>query len=116
MLRDRFRIPRPGETEIKVEDGLGITIDHARIGSATTSDGANHFRFVGPGGPLADDGLDLAFTASERAPLTTGAACAGAAAAGGRRVPTGLLVGAAAALAFVLAAIVVLVQRRRRRR
>lgn len=74
QLRDRFRIPRPGETEVKVEDGLGITIHHARVGRA--DDPTHDYRFVGPGGPLTDDGLDLAFTASDKAPLTDDATCA----------------------------------------
>lgn len=112
-VRDRFRIPRPGETEVKVEDGPGITIHHARVGTASTSDGANEYRFVGPGGPLADDGLDLAFTAGDGAPRTADGACAGVPAH--RPFPRGLIVGAAAVLAFVLAGVVVVVRRRARR-
>ena len=33
-LRDRYRMPNPGETEVKIEDGLGVTIDRSRIGGA----------------------------------------------------------------------------------
>nr|MBA3821257.1 hypothetical protein [Deltaproteobacteria bacterium] len=55
-LRDRFRVPRPGETEVKLEDGPGIRIDRARIGAL--ADVAGEFKFVGPGGPLADAGLE----------------------------------------------------------
>lgn len=77
LLRDRFRVPRPGETEVKVEDGPGIAITHTHVGSA--ADPGHDYRFAGPGGPFADDGLDLAFTASDTAPLTSDGTCTGAA-------------------------------------
>lgn len=114
-IRDRFRIPRPGETEVKVEDRSGITVHHTRIGAAAAGDGAHQFRFVGPGGPLAEDGLDLAFTVGDEAPLATDGTCAGASTPERRAIPTAVILGAAAVLAFVLAAGVVLVQRRRAR-
>ena len=83
LLRDRFRVPKPGETEVRVEDGPGITIEHARIG---TSDAlANDFKFVGPGGPLSDDGLHVAFVASDQAPRS--GECAGATTPTEDRVP-----------------------------
>jgi len=97
-LRDRFRLPRPGETEVKIDDGLGITIHRARIGRI--EDPARDYRFVGPGGPLADEGLDVSFTASERAPLTDDATCAPAAAS--RRAPAPLVIAAMLALASAL--------------
>ena len=65
-VRDQFRIARPGETEIKVEDSPGTTITRARVGGA--DDPAHDFRFAGPGGPLSDDGLDLQYTATSTAP------------------------------------------------
>jgi hypothetical protein len=87
QLRDRFRLLRPGETEVKVEDSPGITIEHARIGPA--DDPSHDYRFVGPGGPVADDGLDLVFTAGAKAPVG-GEGCKAAAAAappsGGLRI------------------------------
>jgi hypothetical protein len=70
-LRDRFRIARPGETEVRVEDSLGVTIGSAHVGAV--DDASHDFKFVGPGGPLADDGLDLAFDADDRA--LRGGAC-----------------------------------------
>lgn len=109
-LHDRFRIARPGETEVKVESGPGIQIERARIGIANDPTWA--YRFVGPGGPLSDDGLDLAFVASDAAPLGGDGGCNAASPA--RGLPTWLVVGSAAILGCVLAAIVVLVQRRRR--
>jgi hypothetical protein len=68
LLRDRFRVPKPGETELLVDDGPGIRIDRARIGAATAM--SHDFKFVGPGGPLGDDGLDLVFTADDRAQMS----------------------------------------------
>jgi len=83
LLRDRFRVPKPGETEVRVEDGPGITVEHARIG---TSDAlANDFKFVGPGGPLSDDGLEVAFVASDKAPRS--GECVGTATANAARAP-----------------------------
>jgi hypothetical protein len=76
-LRDHLALPRPGETEVKIEDSLGVTIERARVGPA--NDPSMDYRFVGAGGPLADPGVDLAFTASDRAAVTADAICAGAA-------------------------------------
>ncbi|HEY5934282.1 MAG TPA: hypothetical protein VIU61_06605 [Kofleriaceae bacterium] len=108
-VRDRYRIARPGETEVKVEDSPGITVHHARIGAA--DDPTHDYRFVGPGGPLSDDGLDVSFTAGEAAQIsgTCGTTTKP------RTIPTLAIVGAAAVLGFVLAAIVVLVRRHKRR-
>lgn len=113
-LHDRFRIPRPGETELKVEDAPGIAIERARIGTA--DDPGYDYKFAGPGGPISEDGLDLAFTASDKAPLTGGGSCAAPAPAGSKRVPTIIVIGAAAVIGFVLAGVITLVQRRKRRR
>jgi len=111
LVRDRYRVPKPGETELFVEDGLGIHVVHARIGSATAP--ANDFKFVGPGGPLSDDGLDLAFTAEATAPLATDGVCTGAPAPAPAGLPKGLVVAAAAVVAFVLALAITLLRRRR---
>jgi hypothetical protein len=81
QVRDRFRLLRPGETEVKVEDSPGIAIEHARVGPA--DDPSHDYRFVGPGGPVADDGLDLAFTVSAKAPVG-GEGCKAAAGATSR--------------------------------
>lgn len=111
-LRDRFRLARPGETEVKVEDSPGVTIAHARLGA--DEDMGYDYKVTGPGGPLQDDGLDLQFTASDKAMVTSDVICEGAAPR--RTLPAGAIVGAAAVTAFVLAGLVTLVQRRRRRR
>lgn len=67
-VRDRFRVPKPGETEVRVEDGLGIRVERARIGDASALN--NDFKFVGAGGPLAADGLDIIYVADDKAPLS----------------------------------------------
>jgi hypothetical protein len=112
-LRDHFRIPRPGETELKVEEAPGISIEHARVGGV--DDPGYDYRFAGPGGPLSDEGLDLAYTASDKAPRMADGSCAAATPVGKKRIPIVVLIGAAAVLGFLLAGIVVLVQRRQRR-
>ena len=72
-VRDQFRIPRPGETEVKVEDSPGVTVQRAHVGEA--DDPAHDFRFAGPGGPLADDGLTLEFTATDKTPTVPAGKC-----------------------------------------
>ncbi|HSK00436.1 MAG TPA: hypothetical protein VK932_04310, partial [Kofleriaceae bacterium] len=96
-LIDRFRVPRPGETEVKIEDSPGVRIERARIGDH--ADAGTGFRFVGPGGPLADHGLLLAFTAGDQALAPTDGVC-GAAAPGARHgPPAAAIAGAVAAIA-----------------
>lgn len=111
LLHDRFALERPGETEVKVEDSPGVKIDHARIG--VDDDLGLDYKIIGPGGPLADDGLDLQFTAGDKSVVASDAICGGAARE--RELPAGAIVGAAAVTAFVLAGITALVLRRRRR-
>ena len=111
LLRDDFRLERPGETEVKVEDSPGVAITATRIGGA--DDEANDYQLVGPSGALATDGLDLQFTAGDKAVVTTDAVCRGP--AHERALPTGAIAGAAAVAAVLLAGIVTLVRRRRRR-
>ncbi len=73
VVHDRFRIPHPGETEVKVEDAPGIAIERARVGPA--DDPSHDYRFAGPGGPLNDDGLELQFTAGPHSTVTADATC-----------------------------------------
>lgn len=102
-LIDRFRVPKPGETEVRVEDSPGITVNVAKIAGSDAL--ANDFKFVGPGGPLADEGLRVVFTAANSAPRE---GCAGAAPAKRSSGPPWLALGiaggvlATAGLAFVL--------------
>ncbi len=117
-LFDRFRVPRPGETEVKIEDSPGVRIERAKLGASTDPTGS--FRFVGPGGPLSDDGLELAFTAGAQAPILADGACS--AAGTGRGLGRGLgattavIAGAAVVLGGAAAGAAALVRRRRRRR
>lgn len=105
LVRDAFRIPRPGETEVKVEDSPGVTVSRARIGDA--DDARHDYRFVGAGGPLTDAGLEVEWTATAAAPLLPAGTCAepGAASASGTSwllalIAIGVL--AAGAIGFVL--------------
>lgn len=114
VLRDRFAVPRPGETEVKVEDSPGVSIEHARVGSA--DDPTYDYRFVGAGGPLEDEGLDLAFTAGDRAAVTADAICARAAEPAGRHgLVIALVVGGVAVIAAVAAWLLRRRHRERRR-
>lgn len=82
-LRDQFRIPRPGETEVLVEDSPGVTVTTARIGA--NDDPRHDWRFLGAGGPLSDEGLTLEWTATANAPaLPASTPCAAGAASSGR--------------------------------
>lgn len=83
LLRDRFRVPKPGETEVRVEDSQGIEVELARIGGADAL--MNDFKFVGPGGPLSDDGLRVAFVVTDKAPRS--GECTGATTVEADRVP-----------------------------
>jgi hypothetical protein len=112
LLRDDFRLERPGETEVKVEDSPGVAINATRIGGA--EDEANDYKLVGPSGALATDGLELQFTAGDKTVVTSDAVCRGP--AHERALPTSVIMGAAAVSAFLLAGFVTLMMRRRRRR
>jgi hypothetical protein len=115
-LFDRFRVPRPGETEVKIEDSPGVRIERAMVGEL--SDASGSFRFAGPGGPLSESGLLLAFAAGDQALVPADGACSAARAGAGTgagRPSAGAIAAAAAGLGCALAgAAAVLVLRRRR--
>jgi hypothetical protein len=115
IVRDRFRLPHPGETEVKVEDSPGVTIEHARVGNV--DDPSYDYRFAGGGGPFSDEGLDLAFTAGPRSTVTPDATCAGAAAvtASGSHV-LGYALAVVAVVAVVAVAVAAWLFRARRRK
>ena len=109
-LRDHFRLTRPGETEVKIDDSPGVTISRARIGRA--DDPGFDYRFAGPGGPLAEDGLDLRFEAGDRAAIAHDGICTSDdEPGGGHALLIGSVVGALAAGAVVG---VVLLRRRQK--
>ena len=114
LLRDRFRVPRPGETEVKVEDSVGVTIEHARVGPF--DDPGHDYKLVGPGGPLMDDGLDLAFTISSTAPQQDGACSSGVPATPEAGSRTMLLIGGGIGLVVLVLAGLAIVRRRKRAR
>jgi hypothetical protein len=116
VVRDRFRIAHPGETEVQVDDGPpGVTIETARVGSA--EDPTYDYRFVGPGGPIESEGLELVFFVAEQATASRDATCPGMASPratdGAGRTWLWLVILAALALATVVVA-ALLVHRRRR--
>ncbi len=108
-LRDGMRIDRPGETEVKIEDTPGVAVTRARIG--TLDDAARDYRFVGPGGPLADAGLDLAWSADASAPPLPPGTCS----APPRGVPRWLVIGLLPVLGALTAGFIVWRVRRRAR-
>jgi hypothetical protein len=112
-LRDQFRIPRPGETEVVVEDSPGVTVKTARIGA--NDDARRDWRFLGAGGPLSDEGLQVVWTSTEVTPgLPASAPCSASAAPSGQSSRLPFVVGA---LVVVCAAVAgILVARRARKR
>jgi hypothetical protein len=112
LVRDQFRIPRPGETEVKVEDSPGVSITKAHVGPA--DDPSHDFRFAGPGGPLSDDGLELVYAATDKTPTVPTGKCVPATAV---RKPVAawrtVVTIAALVIAIVAAGLIVWLRRRR---
>jgi hypothetical protein len=108
VLRDDFDLARPGETEVKVEDSPGVTIDGTRIGGA--EDEAHDYNLVGPSGALHTEGLELEFTAGDKAVMTADAVCRGPAAIPPR--PIAFVIGAVAAVGLIIAGLIKLIGRR----
>ncbi len=84
-LRDRFTVPRPGETEVYFEDAPGIAVVAATIGemSASTAAPASSvstprpmFRFAGAVPMLSEPGLSLELSVAPDAPGMRGGSCA----------------------------------------
>lgn len=57
LLRDAFALPRPGETEVLLEDGPGITLLETKLGAAPAR--GRLFRFAGAVPALAEPGLSF---------------------------------------------------------
>lgn len=108
-LWDRFALTPPGETEVKIEDQPGVTIDVARVGpEGGGGELISHTaKYEGHAAPLAD-GLRLIYTSTEP-PLADGR-CAAAKPSSSRPPRWTFALGA---LAAVLIAIAVTVRRRR---
>lgn len=80
-LRDRFSLPRPGETEVHLEDGPGISISSAAVGEHRFSGGL--VRFAGLVPAFGEPGLSLAFRAAPDAPRARDGVCDRQGGAGG---------------------------------
>jgi len=109
-LWDRFALTPPGETEVKIEDQPGITIDVARVGPEGGGGEliSHEAKYAGHAAPVAD-GLRLVYTATT-APLADGR-CPAAAQRSPSRTPRWPI--ALGALAAVVIAVVLTVRRRR---
>jgi hypothetical protein len=107
VLRDRFRLPNPGEVEVMVESAPGVTIERAHVGAQHGDD----ILLVGPGGPLAEDGFEVVFVAGDRAPVTGGCAVAEPS-----RASRAWLYALGGGVAVVASAVVFALRRRRAKR
>jgi hypothetical protein len=113
-LRDRFAVPRPGETEVRLEDGPGIRVLNATIGDASISEAL--FRFAGAVPALGEPGLRVEVAMAPDAPGMRGGTCAAEAGEGGRAGGTSGAVRWALPLAIALLALVGLWSWGRRKR
>ncbi len=77
QLFDRFRIPQPGETEVRIEESPGIRVTQSTLGP----DGEQNMldmKWMGGAGPAATDGIYLEFTAdSDAVAMSAGDDCPG---------------------------------------
>ncbi|MEZ4360654.1 MAG: hypothetical protein R3B48_10755 [Kofleriaceae bacterium] len=105
-LVDGFALPRPGETEVRLEAAPGVSIADASIGALRATDEV--FRFAGPAAALREPGLALAYLVDEAAGPLPERGCGGPREAPrGRGVPSWAwaLVGVFAALLGAFAAL-----------
>jgi hypothetical protein len=110
-LRDRVALPRPGETEVQLERGPGVTVTAASVGAVAPSE--HGFRFAGPTPQLREPGLRVAFRVAKDALSPRGADCADAPGGRTRRRREQLLGALVAGVALV--AVAIGLARRRRR-
>jgi hypothetical protein len=74
VLSDRFEVPRPGETELRVEPAPGIDIERSTLGA----DGRHsqlELKWLGGPGPLADLGYHLTYRVEPGSAGSSGGAC-----------------------------------------
>lgn len=75
-LHDRFRLPRPGETELHVQASPGISVTRSAVGPESRDVVRLAFQWHGSQVPLASEGYQLAFTvAPDAALLPAGGPC-----------------------------------------
>lgn len=117
VVHDRYRIPRPGETELRVQESPGITITRSALGADSAYTKLVH-EWQGNDGPMAQQGLVLDWDVDrEVAMLMPASECGGRAsvaqeAAPGRRAAVVVLVGLLIALG---AAVLVALKRKRQK-
>lgn len=102
IIHDRFEVPRPGETELRVEPAPGIDLGRSTLGT----DGRHsqlHFRWLGGPGPMAELGYHLDYRVEDGAVVASGGACSGPDAGGGGAPKTKIAAAVAAAIALLLA-------------
>jgi hypothetical protein len=112
LLRDRFVLPDPGETELSAEESPGVRITRSQLGSSRASPRRLDFRWMGGPGPAETQGYLLEFEVDPSLALFGGDGCdeVGAEESGG--IAPGLVAAAIGALGAAL----LLVRRARRRR
>jgi hypothetical protein len=116
VVQDDYPLSLPGETELKVETGLGVRIERIAVGGTPTV--GDDVRLNGPTTALSNEGWAVKLDIGAAAPAGGGTCGAGtavasrAAAGGGRGQWIWILAGAAAAA--VAGVVLVIVKRRRR--
>jgi hypothetical protein len=113
VLRDRFALMRPGETEIKIEDSLGIAVNKAALGSMQSAE--HDYRVAGAATVLASDGLVFDFSIGPDAPASPDGTCQSAT-AGRQGLPAILFIMCGALFAAIAAAITMYFHRRAQRK
>jgi hypothetical protein len=108
--RDRFTLPRPGETEVRIENSPGLTVSEATLGAITAVEGV--FRFAGQARALADPGLSFELRLGADAVAPRDGRCTATAAAA-TSSPRWLIAVAMAAAVVALAVASQLLRRRR---
>jgi hypothetical protein len=107
LLRDGFRIPDPGETELRIEESPGVRVTRSDLGgpeSLRPSAVRLDFRWRGGAGPAESHGYVLEFSVDPALATFDGGECTGP---GGARGATGQgrarwMLGGAAALAVAV--------------
>jgi hypothetical protein len=109
VLRDDYALPIPGETELKVDAGLGVKIERISLGDSAVN--GDEVKLRGVGGPLAEGWL-VKVAIGDAAPVGGGSCSAAAPVHKERAGRWMILLGLVAA---ALAAVLLVVAKRRRR-